>query len=642
MIRKKIRPFKNFLIAQAQRVGRRRLAVCVTVGFGICLYLAEMGAQFFSRAVITGQGRLFFDPVRVIFRGLISGKTLCAAFLIFAAAACTGFFMLLQIYLEERRDMLGRFRLSESGDWGTAAFCEHPEALPQISLNHFRVSEGWLFGKMAGQYLSFNPKRISDNRNIIVYGAAGSGKTRGFILPNVVQLIRRRESAVILDTKGTVYRHTADLAEAGHYDIYRFDLKNPSESQGWHCLKDIGQDAERAHQAANVIIENTAAPGEKNAAKFWVDGEKNLLAALILFVNWEAAQAFKKSGRRKNRPKENTESAPGTMGRLYRILTAEGGFSALQAQFEAVRVQTGNEAPAWMAWQAFAINLREDVRGGIISGLATRLRLFQSPEICKMFGKDEIRLKNIGRRRTLLYVNLDDSDTSRCFLAALFITQIFSVLYAEADVRQDQRCPVPVNFICDEFVNMGKLPDFDKKIATCRSRGISVCIVVQTLGALMEMYPGRAWEQIVGNCAVELLMKAGDQTTADHFQWIAGQTTVAARDTAVFRRGLSGRIDMAEGYRENMSGRGRPLIQSDEIRRLPANKILAAVDNADVILAEKIDFSEFVEMIPEILPAEKAVQTEASDLELSGRYFKNLYKGVSRTDAENFKGMGHD
>ncbi|MDO4288317.1 MAG: type IV secretory system conjugative DNA transfer family protein [Eubacterium sp.] len=628
--------FKVFLREWAVSVGGGRIAAGAVFSFLLCLYLAGMTSQFFSREIITGRRQLVFSPVRVILEGALSGECVAAALMIFGAALLAVFLMLLQLFGEELKDPLGRFKMAEDRGLGLAGFCKCPQALPGLEVTAYREAEGFILGRYEGRYLSFNPQGAADNRNIIVYGAAGSGKTRGFILPNVRQIIKRWESGVILDTKGMIYKHTQALAREKNYDVYLFDLKNPGAGNGWHCLKDIGQDLTAAHQAASVIVENTLGPGEKNAAKFWVDGEKNLLVALILLVNWEAETA-RKGGRRKNSAADSLgeEGTLGTMGRLYALLTAEGGAAALGKAFEAIRVQAGDEAPAWRAWRAFSANAKEEVQGGFIGGLAVRLRLFQSPEICEAFGKDEIRLKQLGRRRTLIYVNLDDSDASRSFLAAFFLTRLFSVLYADADARPEQRCPVAVNVVCDEFSNLGKIPDFDKKIATCRSRGIGVCIVVQTLGALMEMYPGRAWEQIVGNCAVELLMKAGDKTTAEHFEWMAGQTAVVDEETSVFKRGLFEGTDLTEGYRESRAERERPLLRSDEIRRLPSDKVLAVVDNAEVILAEKIDIAE----LPEAGACGRGAAKRAPSFELPRGYFENLYKGDEEKNAGNVKAM---
>lgn len=589
---------KEVLINRIERIGIRRLFMMGTVVFFMGFYVSGVVIQFFSKDVWIGKRRVSFSLIKILNvafenREVMAGTML---FLILLMGIVGG--MLAVCWLIDRYfDGIEPSTDLKSGSCGTATFCDRPEKIPQVMMTDRLSSKGYILGKKDGQYLSFLPEWITDNRNMIIYGPAGSGKTRSFILPNIFQIMRRNESAVILDTKGLLYQKTAETASSLAYDVYLFDLKNPLKSNGWQCLKGIGNNEREAHQFAHTVLENTLQSGEKNSSKFWTDNEKNLLAAMILYVNQEAEIARKQKGKRcKKKIREDPDWNPingyGTIGRLYELLIQEEGYEALNRQFKNLSEKSVDASAAWNAWCVFSANVKEEVRGGVIGSLASRLRLFQSSEICEMFGKDEIRPVDIGRRRTMIYLNLDDSDSSRDFLSALFMTRVFSELYTLADQRPEQCCKIPVTFICDEFANMGRIPDFDKKMATCRSRGIGVFIVVQTLGALMEMYRGKIWEQIVGNCAVELLMKAGDETTAEHFEWICGKTTVSDQRISIDRQGWFDHLGIGEDYRETYGERERSLLKSDEIRRLSKNQILVRIENAEVILMEKVDFSE--------------------------------------------------
>lgn len=387
--------------------------------------------------------------------------------LLLIAGAFAAYFKFSDRFGGSRQDPRG-FTVSKEGTYGTASWMGERELKDVLEVQPLAQADGILLGKRNGKAVCL-PAATRLNRHIAVFGASGTGKSRGFIRPALFNIIRRGESAIITDSKGELYADTAELFRQHGYEVKVFNLVNPEHGDSWNCMSDLGGDTLLAQVLTNVIIGNTSSGKTDH---FWDNGEGNLLKALILYVDLDPTR----SPEEKNLPE------------VYEMLIRHSA-AQLTALFERLPLDHPARGPYRLFSQA-----SDTVQSGIVLGLGTRLQVLQNEAVAGILRRSDIDLTAPGKRKCATFVVLSDQEATMAFLSSLFFSFLFIKLTRFADSTPDMRCPVPVNLILDEFNNIGKLggaadgSDFARTLSVVRSRAIYVTLAVQSLGQLQNRY----------------------------------------------------------------------------------------------------------------------------------------------------------
>ncbi len=395
------------------------------------------------------------------------------------------------------------------------------------------------------------------NKNIAVIGSSGAGKSRGFIKPNVLQM---NGSYVITDPKGEIFDDTSEYLKSNGYSIKVLNLVNPNASDLYNPLAYIKEDRD-IQILSKTIIDNTSSGstilGEDG---FWANSEIALLTALINYVISE-------------RPEKQRN-----LSSVLQLLLAAAKGDKLDELF----LRLSDNHKALTSYKIFCLSGEPKTRGNIMIGLGVRLQTLQNETISRLTSGDTLELCSIGERKTAVYVITSDSHRTYDFIASMFFSQLFQTLYYQADLTGGG-LTVPVVCLLDEFSNIGKIPDFSSKVASMRSRGISVSLVLQSLGQLKAKYE-KEWSNILGNCDTLLFLGTQDIETARFISERMGKATVMNK-TRSYSIPLGNSARGSKG--ENEGKAGRPLLTPDEVTRLRPAKSIIFVQGLYPILTEK-------------------------------------------------------
>ena len=392
---------------------------------------------------------------------------------------------------------------SNKGTYGTAGFMNKKEMKGVLDLvTDVHKHHGIILGELEEQAVCL-PEKTRFNGNLAVYGASGSKKTRAFCVNMILQCAARKTSLIICDPKSELYEKTSQYLRDKGYVVRKFDLVTPSSSDSWNCLSEINGQELMAQLFCDVIIKNT---GSERGDHFWDNAEMNLLKALVLYVE----QGY---------PKEKRN-----IGEVYKLLTMSSE-KELNAIFDVLPVEHPAKAPYSIFKQS-----GENVRGGVIIGLGSRLQVFQNREIQEITSHDEIDLELPGKQACAYYCITSDQDSTFDFLSSLFLSFVFIKLVRYAD----QKCPngalpVPVHVLGEELTACGTIVDLSRKISVIRSRAISMSCVFQNLAALQNRYPYNQWQEILGNCDVHLFLGCTDPLTAEFISSRTGEASKIGR-----------------------------------------------------------------------------------------------------------------
>jgi len=385
------------------------------------------------------------------------------------------------------------------------------------------------------------------NINVLVVGGSGSGKSASYSIPNAYQMLG---SYVFTDPKGELYDKTSGFLKQNGYEIKVLNLVNPANSDGYNPLMHISSEID-VDVIANTIVKGQKSEGS-NSDPYWDDMAEMLLKALIYYLI-------------ATRPEEEQNLA--SCSELVRAANSNGGNNLLTELFN----QLPYDHPARMNYKSIEI-APEKTYGSILSSLQSKLGKFDSKEIAEVTSTDTINFEEIGSKKTAVYVISSDTHTAYDFLLTIFFSQMIQQLYNYAD-QNGGRLKVPTFFICDEFANIGKIPDFDKKISTSRSRGISFSVILQNLDQLEAVYE-KSYETIMGNCDTHVFLGSNSYKTVEYFSKALGEKTISRDSTSINRDKYYKR----QGFSESDQVLGRPLLTPDELRRM---------DNDDCIIYEK-------------------------------------------------------
>ena len=375
------------------------------------------------------------------------------------------------------------------------------------------------------------------NVNVLVVGGSGSGKSASYSIPNAYQLLG---SYVFTDPKGELYDRTAGYLRSKGYEIKVLNLVRPQYSDGYNPIMHISSEID-VDVIANTIVKGQKTDGG-GSDPFWDDSAEMLLKALIYYLM-------------ATRPEEEQNLA--SCAELVRAANSNGGSNLLTELISKLPY----DHPARMNYKSIEI-APEKTYSSILSTLQSKLGKFDSKEIAELTSTDTINFEEIGNKKTAVYVISSDTHTAYDFLLTIFFSQMIQQLYNYAD-DNGGALKVPTYFILDEFANIGKIPDFDKKISTSRSRKISFSVILQNLDQLEAVYE-KSYETIIGNCDTHVFLGSNSYKTVEYFSKALGEKTIERdsisinRDKQYFRTGLSTSDQVM----------ARALMTPDELRRM--------------------------------------------------------------------------
>ena len=381
------------------------------------------------------------------------------------------------------------------------------------------------------------------NLNVMVVGGSGSGKTRFYAKPNVMQC---NTSFVVLDPKGEILRDTGHLLKQQGYELRILDLIHTERSHGYNPFTYLRDDKD-VLKLVNNIVRNTTPKGAQSNDPFWERAETALMEALILYLVHEAPPH-----------EQNFPMVMEMIGAADVREEDEEYASVLDELFERLEMRDP-EHLAVKQYHIFKLAAGKTAKSILIS-LGVRLEKFNLPQIASVVSHDELDFPTLGEKKVALFALIPDNDSSLNFIIGMLYTQLFQELYYLADHVYGGRLPVHVHCVMDEFANVALPDEFDKILSTMRSREISVSIILQNLAQLKALFE-KQWESIVGNCDEFVYLGGNEQSTHEYISKLLGKATI---DTNTYgqSKGRSG------SYSTNWQIAGRELYMPDEVRML--------------------------------------------------------------------------
>ena len=412
--------------------------------------------------------------------------------------------------------------------------------------------------------MGLDGKKHRRNLNTVVIGGSGAGKTRFYAKPNIMQC---NTSFVVLDPKGEIIRSVGHLLEENGYVIKVIDLIDMSKSLGYNPFHYIQCDKDVLKLITN-LIRNTTPKGSSPNDPFWEKSETALLEALMLYLYHyapEDEQNFTMVMEMLNyaEVKEDEEDYESPLDELFKRLEMIDSNSLALKQYKIYKQAAGKTAKS------------------ILISVGVRLAAFNLEELASLTKYDEMELEQIGERKTALFAIIPDNDSTFNFVVGMLYTQLFQMLYYQADYVHGGELPVPVHFLMDEFANVALPDEFDKLLSTMRSRQIFVSIILQNLAQIKALYKD-SWESILGNCDETYYLGGNEQSTHKYISELLGKETL---DTNTYGKseGRSG------NYSTNYQQTGRELLTADEVRLLDNNYGLLFIKGERPVKDKKYD-----------------------------------------------------
>ena len=454
------------------------------------------------------------------------------------------------------------FEISDQGTYGTSGFMKKEER--DRVLRSDRTADkvdGVIFGKdlQEGSIISL-PVDSRLNRNFAVCGSQGSMKSRAFARVMALQCVRRGESIYVTDPKSELYEDLAAYLRDQGYIVKQLNLIQLEHSDAWDCLAEI-DDGSLIDVFCDVVIRNTTDKFDH----FYDNTEMDLLKALCLYVYTDY-------------PPEKR-----TFPEAYKLLINKT-VEMLDSIFE--RLPTDH--PARGPYQLFA--KAEKVKGNAVLGLGTRLQIIQNKLVQQIISHKDFDLALPGKQKCAYFCITSDQDSTFDMLATLFTSFLSIKLVRFADQTKERRLPIPMNFILDEFPNIGVVPDFKKKLATARSRGIGMAILFQNIPQMQNRYPDNQWEEILGGCDFSIFLGCNDMTTAKYYSERTGGITVSVSSIRKNYNTIRATNYVPE-YTESSSVGKRELLMPDEVLRYPLDQGLLIIRGQKVFRFGKMDYT---------------------------------------------------
>ncbi len=405
------------------------------------------------------------------------------------------------------------------------------------------------------------------NLNVLVLGGSGAGKTRSLALPNIMQA---NCSFVVTDPKGEILSAVGHLLENAGYGIRVFNLVDPSRSDSYDPFRYIRDDKDVLKLITN-LIRNTTPKRAGSSDPFWEKAETALLEALMFYLLYEAPE------------EEQNFGMIMTMLSYAEVREDRDDYvSPLDLLFHQLE-RTRPDHVAVRQWKVYKQSAGKTAKSINVS-LAVRLAAFNLEQIRRITGRDDMDIASLGERKTAVFAVIPDNDISMSYLVGMLYTQIIQELYYLADHVHGGRLPMHVRFILDEFANVSLPEEFNKSLATMRSREMSATIIIQNLAQLKGLYKEHGWETITGNCDTLLYLGGNEQSTHEYVSKMLGKETIDTRSHSE-NRGRNG------GWTTQNSRIARDLLSPDEVRLLDNRNALLFVRGFPAVMDEKYDLA---------------------------------------------------
>ena len=411
-----------------------------------------------------------------------------------------------------------------------------------------------------------NPK-FARNKNVLVIGGSGSGKTRFFVKPNLMQM---HSSYVVTDPKGTLLVECGKMLQKGGYKIRSLNTINFKKSMHYNPFAYIRSEKDIL-KLVNVIIANTKGDGEKSGEDFWVKAERLLYCALIGYIYYEAPEEERNFITlldliNASEAREDDENYKSPVDMLFdRLAEREPEHFAVK-QYVKFKQAAGKTLKS------------------ILISCGARLAPFDIKELRDLMEYDELELDTLGDEKTALFVIISDTDDTFNFVVAIMYSQLFNLLCDKADNEYGGRLPVHVRCLLDEFSNIGQIPKFEKLISTIRSREISACIILQAQSQLKAIYKDNA-DTIIGNCDTTLFLGGKEKSTLKELSETLGKETIDMYNTSETRSNQN-------SYGTNYQKLGKELMSQDELSVMDGGKCILQLRGVRPFLSDKYDITK--------------------------------------------------
>jgi type IV secretion system protein VirD4 len=410
-----------------------------------------------------------------------------------------------------------------------------------------------------------NPK-YARNKNVLIVGGSGSGKTRFFLKPNLMQL---HSSYCVTDPKGTILVECGRLLQKNGYEIKVLNTIDFQKSMHYNPFAYIRSEKDIL-KLVTALIANTKSD-QKGGDPFWEKAETLLYCSLIGYIHFEAAEEEKNMNSlvemiNSMEVREEDETYKNAVDYLFEELEKESPQHFAVRQYAKYKLAAGKTAKS------------------ILISCGARLATFDIKEVRDLMSYDEMALDTIGDKKTALFIIISDTDDSFSFIAALMYSQLFNLLCDKADNEYVGRLPVHVRFLLDEFANIGQIPKCDKLIATIRSREISACVILQAQSQLKSIYKDNA-ETIIGNCDTVLFLGGKEKTTLKDLSESLGKETIYLLNNSVSKGN-------SPSFSQNTQKLGKELMSIDELSVMDGGKCILQLRGVRPFLSEKYDITK--------------------------------------------------
>ena len=453
-------------------------------------------------------------------------------------------------------------------EYGSARWGTHSDIAPFIDPDPWN---NVILTKTESLTMNSRPKapRNARNRNVLVVGGSGSGKTRFFIKPNIMQCTKTKgTSLVVTDPKGTLVVECGKMLVAAGYELRILNTINFRKSMHYNPFAYIRSETDIL-KLVTTLITNTKGEG-KGGDDFWIKAETLLYVALIGYIHYELPEEKQNFSTlidllNKMQVREDDEDFQNEVDELFEKLAQKKPEHFAVRQYLKYKMASGKTAKS------------------ILVSCGARLAVFDIEELCEITAYDELHLDTIGDKRTALFLIMSDTDASFNFLISMAYSQLFNLLCEKADDVYGGRLPVHVRCLIDEFANIGQIPNFEKLVATIRSREISACIVLQAQSQLKAIYKDNA-DTIVGNCDTLLFLGGKEKTTLKEMEELLGKETIDTYNTGESRgREVSHSL--------NYQKLGKSLMSVDELAVMDGGKCILQLRGVRPFLSDKYDIT---------------------------------------------------
>ena len=558
-------------------------ALYIAAGFGTALDLSKTEKGEIDFSVFTENVEQSLTKPETVFSHLTQSGSLALTFVLVAAFAI-GIYILLKYTSRKRLHRRGVEH--GSARWSTEKeekfLADKPEKKkgePEPPKSPYETDNNIILTQEVR--MSLNTRQHRENLNVLVIGGSGSGKSRFYVKPNLMQL---NTSYVVTDPKGELLRSCGKLLKDAGYEIRVFNLIDMSHSNNYNPFnyvydKDGNLNKTYVMKMVNCLMKNTKQEGSTGGDQFWDDSTKALTLAIAFYL-LEKEDAKDANGKSLDR----NFSTVMQMMRLAEISEQDENH---RSQLDDMMDELREENPHSMAVSFYADFKKApaETAKSILISAAVRFSAFNLPEVADLTYTDNIHLDTLGDKKTALFVIIPSSDATFNFLAAMMYTQLFDTLYDTANFKYGGRLPVHVRCLLDEFANIGTIPDFDKLLATMRSMEISANIIIQNLAQLKKMYD-KSWEIVTGNCDSLLFLGGQEASTLEAISKALDKETI---DVVSHNRTKSHRNPSTS---ENNSIMGRELMTAGELKTMKLDRCILIVRALNPFFCHKFNIEK--------------------------------------------------